>query len=379
MHAITHHYRYQQTKYATLLGAVKNIFLGSLKVIFGITGHSHALLADGIHSFSDLLTDILVLFAARAGSQEADANHPYGHQRIETAGSMFLAFLLILVGSAIAYDALGHLVEQTSQEKLNFYVLIVAMMSIGLNEFLFQYSRRTAKKIKSDLLLANAWHHRSDAASSFVVLVGIIASLMGYYGWDLVAAAIVGAMIIKMGAKLAWTSISELVDTGVPIEMLQTIEEIISQTKGVNAIHQLRTRSMGGAVFVDVHILVDSKLSVSEGHYIAEKVHQHLISAIDRVEDVTVHVDSEDDATIFLSLKLPSREELLQQLKKKYPNYDWEASSDQIVMHYLQGKIFLEICDENIKIDSMSIDHLLVEIPILGGISFYDNKNKKRE
>jgi cation diffusion facilitator family transporter len=378
MHAQTHHYRYQQTKRATLLGGLKNIFLGTLKVIFGITGHSHALLADGLHSFSDLLTDILVLFAARFGSEKADANHPYGHQRIETAASMFLAFLLLLAGLTIAYQAITHLFENISHEKPDFYVLIVAAASTLLNEVLFQYTHRTAKKIKSDLLLANAWHHRSDAASSLVVLLGIVGALMGFYRADLVAAAIVGAMIIKMGGELAWTSISELVDTGVPADVLKTIEKTISSTKGVQAIHQLRTRSMGGAIFVDVHVLVDSKLSVSEGHYIAEKVHQYLINAIERVEDVTVHIDSEDDTTVFQSLVLPGREELLLELEQKMPQFHWETYSDSIVLHYLQGKIFIEIHDDRIKINAENVQYLLSEIPILGGIILYNHKREKK-
>ena len=367
MHAQVHHYRYQQTKKATLLGAFKNIILASSKIIFGITGNSHALLADGLHSLSDLLTDSLVLFASRIGHQEADSNHPYGHRRIETAASMFLALMLILTGLVIGYDAIQHLLSTELKQKPDFYVLIIAVLSILFNEILYQYTHRIGKKIKSDLLLANAWHHRSDAASSLVVLVGIAAALMGHYGWDLIAAAIVGVMIIKMGGELAWTSISELVDTGVEPEMLRVIEEAIAKTKGVLAIHQLRTRSMGGVIFVDVHILVDSKLSVSEGHYIAEKVHQNLVMAVEHVEDVTVHVDSEDDATVFRSLELPSREALLKTL-------DWENYSEYIVLHYLEGKIYLDIFEDTLPITQENIRHLLIEYPILGGINFYKNR-----
>lgn len=374
----THHYRYQQTKQVTLLGATKNVFLGALKVIFGIIGKSHALLADGLHSFSDLLTDLLVVFAARFSSQEADANHPYGHQRIETAASMFLALLLILTGLAIGYDALKHLFHTEILQKPDTYVWIVALISILFNEFLFQYTHRIGKKVKSELLIANAWHHRSDAASSLVVLVGILAALLGFHGCDLIAAAIVGVMIIKMGAELAWSSISELVDTGVPTDTLSQIEKTIANTPGVIAIHQLRTRSMGGAIFVDVHVLVNSPLSVSEGHYIAEKVHENLINTFERVEDVTVHVDSEDDATIFDSLKLPSREELLTQLEQQHPAFVWKEHSEQIIIHYLQGKIFLEIFSDTIELDEKNIQQLLTNMPVLGNITLYNYSRGKK-
>ncbi len=378
MNTQTHHYRYQQSKQVTLLGAMKNIVLGTLKVLFGIMGKSHALLADGLHSFSDLLTDLLVVFAARFGSQEADANHPYGHQRIETAASMFLALLLILTGLAIGYDALKHLFDTTPHGKPDAYVWIVALLSILFNEFLFQYTHRIGKKVKSELLITNAWHHRSDAASSLVVLIGIIAALMGFHGCDLIAATIVGIMIIKMGGELAWSSISELVDTGVPTHILSEIERVIAYTPGVMAIHQLRTRSMAGAIFVDVHVLVNSPLSVSEGHYIAEKVHQNLIDSFEHVEDVTVHIDSEDDTTVFHSLALPSREELFKQLQDRHPDFAWEKHSGQIVLHYLQGKIFLEIFSDTPTIKPENIEYLLTEIPILGNITLYHDQRGKK-
>lgn len=364
-------HRYQQAKKATLYGALKNTLLGVLKVALGITGRSHALLADGIHSFSDLLTDILVLFASRFGSQEADSNHPYGHERIETAASMFLAFLLILAGLAIGYDASKHLLFNISHEKPDFYVLLVAFFSMLLNEILFQYTRHTAKKIKSDLLLANAWHHRSDAASSIVVLIGVAGSFLGFYWLDPLAACIVGIMIIKMGGELAWSSICELVDTGVKPETLGKISTTISQTAGVRAIHQLRTRSMGGAIFVDVHVLVDPNLSVSEGHYIAELVHQNLEKGIDNVKDVTVHVDSEDDATVCDSLMLPHREDLFKILKK-HSNFQWDEYSSQIVLHYREGKIFLDLY---VEMDQKNIQPLLTHVPLLGGISICQKKD----
>lgn len=369
-----HHHRYEQSKKATLFGALKNTVLGVLKVILGFTGHSHALVADGFHSFADLLTDMLVLLASHWGAQEADSNHPYGHQRIETAGSMLLAFLLILAGIVIAYEAILHFIGKQIYEDPQFYVVIVAAISALLNEILFQYTRYTAKNIKSDLLMANAWHHRSDAFSSLVVLVGVVGSVMGFFWLDSLAALIVGIMIIKMGVELAWSSISELVDTSVESDILENISQIISQTKGVQTIHQLRTRSMGGGIFVDVHILVDMRLSVSEGHYIADLVYKNLMKNIENMKDVTVHVDSEDDIVGSSCFDLPAREELFDMLKE-HSDFAWEKNSSEIILHYLDGKVYLDIYG---KFESKDIPALLKNIPLLGGISVYEEKENKK-
>lgn len=379
MHAHTHAFRHQKIQKATIYGAIKNVVLAVIKIVLGITGKSSALVADGVHSFSDLLTDGLVFFASHWGAQQADSNHPYGHQRIETAGSMFLAFFLILVGLLIGYDAILHglvLLTTTSPVKPDDYVLIVAFISVVFNEGLYRYTHRIAKNTKSDLLMANAWHHRSDAASSLVVLIGVAGALLGFYWLDPLAALIVGVSIIHMGGSLAWTSISELVDTGVKSDILNKISTIIAETPGVRAIHQLRTRSMGGAVFVDVHVLVDPWLSVSEGHYIAERVHQNLKQTIDEVEDVTVHIDSEDDDHVFQSLQLPSRETLLSLLKEQ-SDFPWENHASNIVLHYWQGKISLRLLvqSEEEILDTPKIQILLKTFPILKDIHIYINSN----
>lgn len=379
MHAHTHSFRHQKIQKATIYGAIKNVFLAIIKIVLGITGKSSALVADGVHSFSDLLTDGLVFLASHWGSQQADTNHPYGHQRIETAGSMFLAFFLMLVGLLISYEAIRdglHALTATSFEKPDSYVLVVALISAILNEGIYQYTHRIAKNTKSDLLMANAWHHRSDAACSLVVLIGVAGALMGFHWLDHVAALIVGILIIHMGGSLAWTSISELVDTGVKADVLEKIAMIIGQTPGVRAIHQLRTRSMGGAVFVDVHVLVDPWLSVSEGHYIAERVHENLKKTVDSVEDVTVHIDSEDDDHVFQSLQLPSRAKLIPLLKEQ-SNFPWERHESNMVLHYWQGKISLSLmvkADEAI-LDTQEIQALLKIYPILKDIRIYINSN----
>lgn len=341
---MTQHDRYWQAKKVTIIGAACNAFLGLIKLIGGYLFHSHALIADGVHSFSDLITDVMVLFASKFGSLDADESHPYGHQRIETAATLFLSLLLCLAGFGIAWDSIEELLYATSTVP-NWLSLPVICSSILLNEILFHYTKHVGNKINSQLIIANAWHHRSDAASSLVVFVGLIGSLAGFVYLDAVAAVIVGFMIIKMGLDYGWNSVKELVDTAVSPELLAQIEQVIQNIHGVQKIHQLRTRSMGSDVLIDVHILVSPQISVSEGHYIAQHVHQALVQQIASVKDVIVHVDPEDDEISSPSLHLPSRkviqEQLLNEVHIDFPQIlFWN-------IHYLDGTISIDIaCNE---------------------------------
>lgn len=336
--------RYWQAKKVTLIGAFINALLGVVKLVGGIFYHSHALVADGVHSFADLFTDVLVLFASKYGSQDADVNHPYGHQRIETAATLFLAILLILAGGGIAWHAMDELIHSTHTIP-GWMSLPIIGISIIANESLFHYTRFVGKRIQSQLIIANAWHHRSDAASSAVVLLGLIGSLLGYVALDSIAAIVVGVMIIKMGWDYAWNSIMELVDSAVDPELLAQIGLIIRNVDGVEKMHQLRSRFMGGDILIDVHVLVSPKISVSEGHYIAQKVHNTLLEQVGSIKDVTVHVDPEDDEICPSSLHLPNRSLLrelaLNTVQKDFPQIlFWN-------IHYLNGKMSLDIaCEE---------------------------------
>ncbi|MDP3562760.1 MAG: cation diffusion facilitator family transporter [Legionellaceae bacterium] len=332
--------RYHQAKKITLIGAAINIFLGCIKLLGGFYFHSHALVADGLHSFSDLFTDGMVLIASKYGSQDADDLHPYGHQRIETAATLLLAMLLILAGTGIAWDSLNEIIYETEQMP-GLLALPIAIISIFANEILFHFTLRVGKKINSALVIANAWHHRSDAAASVVVLIGLIGSLGGYPLLDPMAAIVIGGMIIKMGINYGWNSVKELVDTGVDSSQIIQIEEIIGQVDGVQRIHQLRSRMMGKDIYIDVHILVSPLISVSEGHYIAQKVHRTLMEKMNQIKDVTVHVDPEDDELVSPSVHLPSRNSL-----EKLFFIKWQRDFPEIqswLLHYLDGKIHIDI------------------------------------
>ncbi|STX28089.1 cation efflux family protein [Legionella beliardensis] len=332
--------RYQQAKRVTLIGAIINALLGVIKLIGGIVYHSHALTADGIHSFSDLITDVMVIFASKFGSQHADSSHPYGHQRIETAATLLLALLLALTGFGIAWDAIDEIIQGFHNIPAKI-TLFIALFSVFLNEILFHYTRFIGQQIQSSLIIANAWHHRSDAAASLIVTIGIIGSFMGFPYLDAVAAIVVGLMIIKMGLNYGWSSVKELVDTAIEPELLEEIRKIIQQVDGVQRIHQLRSRSMGENILIDVHVLVSPFISVSEGHFIAQHVHHLLMKQFKRINDVMVHVDPEDDEVNCPSLHLPSRKTLentlLNLCKQQFPRIqDW-------TLHYLDGKMRIDL------------------------------------
>ncbi|QRN05164.1 cation diffusion facilitator family transporter [Legionella sp. MW5194] len=350
------HDRYWQAKRVTLIGALINALLGIIKLIGGALFHSHALVADGIHSLSDLITDMMVLFASKYGSLGADTTHPYGHQRIETAATLLLALLLVLAGAGIAWDAVNELMhpDKAIPGKI---ALIIALFSIFANELLFHYTRHVGKLIDSPLIIANAWHHRSDAASSVVVALGLVGSLGGLTYLDAVAAIIVGLMIIKMGMAYGWNSVKELVDTAVDAEMLAKIEKNIQHVNGVKKIHQLRSRLMGGDIFIDVHVLVDPFISVSEGHYIAQHVHHALMKQLTRVKDVTVHIDPEDDEISCPSLHLRNRrqleKEILNPWQRAYPGIkDW-------TLHYLDGRLIIDLMVDKTNLDQATLSDTL--------------------
>jgi cation diffusion facilitator family transporter len=283
--------RYHLIKRVTIIGAIINAILVVAKITFGLLGNSSALFTDGIHSLSDTFSDLFILMCAFFANRDKDENHPYGHQRIETAATVFLSLLLILAGVGLAYHAyISFISAHTYPHK---YTIIVAIASVVLNEWLYRYTLKAGKKINSDLLIANAWHNRSDSLSSLIVLIGIIGALAGFPIMDSIAAIIVSIIIIKIGIKWGLKSMSELVDTAADPNIIKSIDLIIKKTPGVISLHNLRTRMMAGNVILDVHILVDSNITASEGHYIGELVRANVAKNIKNIQDMTIHIDTE--------------------------------------------------------------------------------------
>lgn len=335
-----HPERYAAAQKSTWVSIVINLLLSCLQILGGFLAHSQALMADGLHSLADFLSDILVLFANRHGNRHADANHPYGHARIETAATLILGVLLAGLGAGLLVAAALRLQHPQAVLAVNPVALGIAVIALCAKEGMFRYMLAVAKRVRSQMLVANAWHARSDAASSLVVVVGIAGNLLGYTFLDLVAAAVVGVMIAHMGAKLAYEALQELVDTGLDEEEVAAIRATLLATPGVRSLHDLRTRKMADNALVDAHIIVDPKVSVSEGHYIAEAARNAVLSA-HHVLDVMVHIDPEDDLQAKPNLHLPNREALQQQLAEAL-NMP-ELLEQRLVFHYLDGRIDAEI------------------------------------
>ena len=329
---------------ATWWGLIVNLLLSIGKLVVGFIGHSQALIADGLHSLSDLVSDGMVLLATHHSNVDADEDHPYGHARYETFATITLAVLLTVVGAGIGIDAINRLMDYQSIATPTYLTLIVAGISILSKEVLYQYTMIVARRVKSKLLEANAWHHRSDAISSIVVFVGIAGAMLGYPLLDSVAAIVVALMICKIAWDLGHQSFQELVDTGLEPETLQAMEATILAVDGVEQMHMLRTRRMGHSALADVHILVSPKLSVSEGHQISEAVEIALTNQFDEVNDITVHIDPEDDELTENSCKhLPLRIDVLQQLDTHWQNIPETREVLHTTLHYLDGAINIEL------------------------------------
>lgn len=326
---------------ASYVGAAINIIQTLIKIGFGILGQSAALIADGIHSLSDLLSDLLVIIAVKLGSREADHDHPYGHRRFETIATVILGASLIAIGGAIAWSVMERMAQPEHLPVPNTLSLSVAALSILINEWLYQYTKRIAKTTRSKLLLANAWHQRSDAISSLVVLFGIGAVMLGYPQADAVAAIVVALMVAKIGLNLMLESIKELVDTSLPPELVAEIRAAINAIDGVEGIHLLRTRQMGEDALIDAHIVVDPRITVSEGHMIGDIVRDDLIRRFDDVMDVLVHVDPEDDESLQYKARPLHRGEV-QRLLDRYL-VDFKLAIEDFRIHYLDGQIEVEV------------------------------------
>ena len=256
-------------KKSTLVSVAVNLALTVSQIFAGLLSGSQGLVADGIHSLSDLVADFVVLFANHHSAKDADEDHHYGHQRYETAASLFLGVSLLVVGLGMLWSAGHKIVNPIAASQISILALYVALGSLAAKEILFRYMLAVAERVRSSMLVANAWHARSDAASSLVVSVGIVGALFGFPILDSVGALIVGLMIVRTGWSFSWDALNDLMDRAVSEEEHQHIEKIILSTEGVLGCHDLRTRKMGDMILVDVHIEVDANSTVQVGHDIA--------------------------------------------------------------------------------------------------------------
>jgi len=328
--------RLGETMRATWISAGINLLMTIAQIIVGWLANSQSLIAHGLHSFSDLLSDFLVLYASRESAHPADEAHPYGHARFETAATLILGISLVLIGGGILWQSANQL-QNMEALRAAFWVAVATVVS---KEALYRYLIRVAEKLRSQLLTANALHTRADAASALVVVIGIGGALLGWRFLDTVAAALMGFMILRMGGELAWGALRELIDTGLDQEQVEAIRATIGNTPGVVGLHELRTRRMAHQVLIDAHVQVDGRISVSEGHRIAEEVRRRLLDSHPEALDVLVHIDPEPDLEPKGDQLMPNRDALLVHLAPFIADL---PPPERILLHYLDGRVDAEV------------------------------------
>ena len=275
---------------STWTSVVVNFFLVIFQIVVGFFSKSSGLIADGFHTLADMFSDLIVLITSKKSLNPPDDDHNYGHHRYENAVGLFLGVLLLFVGCAMIWSA-GKKLENSDQiVAVHVTALYASIICLVVKELLFRYLLNVAKRAKSSLLMANAWHARSDAASSLIVAIGIIFNLLGYHSFDLIAAIIVGVMILKMGWTFSYEAIQALTDKAADTEEVEKIKKIILDTPGVINIHDLRTRKVGDSIIADVHIEVKGTLTVTEGHDIAVEARNRVMRS-SRVLNLMTHID----------------------------------------------------------------------------------------
>lgn len=294
---ITDMAREKKAARVTWVGFFTNLLLSTAKIIAGVVGRSSAMIADGIHSLSDFITDFIVIIFIKISSKHEDSDHPYGHGKFETFATMLISFALFIVAIGIFYSGSVKIYEVLNGrviERPTYLALIMAAVSIVVKEILYWYTIIVGRKIESPAVIANGWHHRSDAFSSIGTLIGISGAMFLGERWrilDPITSVIVGIFIIGVAYKLARPSIQELLEMSLPEEIEHSIEQKIQATPGVITFHHLRTRKNGNAFIIDMHIKVDPHSSIVEAHDIATHVENNLKTAFGKRTQINVHIE----------------------------------------------------------------------------------------
>jgi cation diffusion facilitator family transporter len=285
-----------QIQKITLISLLANIALSIIKFIIGTLGNSQAVVADALHSFSDTSSDFVILFGVHYWTAPPDETHPYGHQKIESFATIIIGLILIFVAGSIGFSGIVTLLQRDQvQATLSWIAVAGPLISIIIKEILFQITYKVGIKTNSSSVRANAWHHRSDALSSIPVLIAVIASLINpdLNFLDQIGAIIVSAFIMKIGLGILFTSINDLLDTGISQEKIKDLEKIILNIENVKGVHKLRTRKLANCIYIDLHLEVAGTLSVIEGHNISEEVKTILMAQNPKIIDVMVHLEPE--------------------------------------------------------------------------------------
>ncbi|HAG42878.1 MAG TPA: cation transporter [Clostridium sp.] len=281
---------YKKATKVSIVTVIINTVLAIFKVIAGILGKSSAMIADGIHTFSDIATTVVVIIGLKISNKDDDEKHPYGHEKFEPEISKIVSLLLAGTGVFLAYNAIQILLSGNLDTPKPI-ALYAALTSIAVKEAMYWYTIITARKVKSIAMEADAWHHRSDAISSVGTLIGIAGARMGFKFLDPVAGIIVSLILIKVGVEFYLKATDQLVDQSADDKVIEQIKEVATSIEGVKKIHDLKTRKFGNKIYVDIEIQVDKRITVEEGHHIADLVHDSIEETIEDVKHCMIHVE----------------------------------------------------------------------------------------
>ena len=276
----------------SIISIIANVVLAAFKLVAGILAHSSAMLSDAIHSASDVFSTFVVMIGIKIASKEPDEEHPYGHERMECVAAIILATILCITGLGIGKNALEFITGNSSEVSVpGMLALIAAIVSIIIKEAMFWYTRHYAKKIDSGALMADAWHHRSDALSSIGAFIGIIFARMGYVMMDSIACLVICVFIVKAAYDIFKDAIDKMVDKSCSLEVEAEIRTIVMSVDGVKGIDSLSTRLFGNKMYVDIEIRADGEKTLNETHEIAEAVHDSIEAQFEKVKHIMVHVN----------------------------------------------------------------------------------------
>jgi len=324
----------------TLIGMWLDITLAIGKIIGGLLGNSFALVTDGIHSLTDAISDMFVIVIARIGQSEPDDEHPWGHGKFETVGTIAMGMLFFTTAGILIFDSIEKLTDVAPTSTPAISTVVIALISILSKEWIYRYTMNVAKKLNSSLLRANAWHSRSDAFSSVAVLVGIIGAMLGYPWMDTLAVIVVALIIAKIGWELCTEALRELVDTQVPKHRRDQIEAEILNVTGITGINSLRSRLSGGKIILELSLRVDPHIEVSEGHTIGERVSKALTGQFSDIADVICHIDPDTAASL---TNLPNRQVVLDLLKQLWRDLVNDEEIESVILHYSDHGIAINL------------------------------------
>lgn len=359
----------------TLVGMWLDLLLGALKVTGGLATASFALVSDGIHSLTDAASDIFVLVVSHFAHDAPDQEHPYGHGRFESIGTIIMGMLFFAIAAVLLYDSYLRLRSETAIPIAGWGGILIAGFSIASKEWIYHYTMRTAKRLNSSLLRANAWHSRSDAISSIAVMIGIVGAQQGYPWLDVVAAMFVAFIIAKIGWELCFDSLKELVDTAIPEQHQIRIRDAIMEIPGVHKVTCLRSRQSGGKVLLEAQIQVDPRISVSEGHQLGEACTKSIMDKFKNISDVVVHIDAETHHPDETS-QLPLRHEIVALITDQWEHLLDDTDIKNIDLHYLGNGIEVDLYLVAREVDDTVARQLadaLRSIPSIHRLKIYSN------